>query len=111
VRTNGSTIPDDLPFFVDTTRTGDLPFFVDTTRTGDLPDDISEMAPASVVSSDPARPLAPHVLHAQWMVPCERPGVYPAIMRDIPGGEDVPHSTPEGIRARGRSFAEVSRSK
>lgn len=99
MRTNGSTIPDDLPFLVG------------TTRTGDLPDDIGEMDPDSVVAPDPTRPFAPHVLHAQWMVQYERPGVYPAIMRDIPRGEDGTHSTPEGIRTGGRSFAEVFLSK
>ncbi len=111
MRTNGSNIPGDLPFLVRTTRNGDLPFLVRTTRNGDLPDDIREMDPDSEVSREPTRPVAPHVLHAPWVIQYERPGVYPAIMRDIPRGEDGTHSTPEGIRTGGRSFAEVFLSK
>lgn len=85
----------------------DLPFFVATPRAGDFPDDLTDFDPDSVPSPDPTRPFILHVVHQQWMVQFERPGIYPTINRDIPKGADGIHDTPDGIRAKGRNFAET----
>ena len=103
---------DDFLSIVDFTRAagstpGDLPFLVATPRTGDFPDDITDLDPDSIPSPDPSRPFIVHVVHEQWMVQFERPRIYPTINRDIPKGADGIHDTPEGIRIKGRNFAEV----
>ncbi len=90
-------IPDELPFLWGTSRgTGDA-----------FPDDLTDFDPDSIPSPDPSRPFILHVIHQQWMVQFERPGLYPAILRNIPKGADGIHDTPEGILTVGRKFAEV----
>ncbi len=41
------------------------------------------------------------------MVQFERPGIYVTSNRDIPKGADGIHDTPDGIRTKGRNFADT----
>ena len=92
-------IPDDLLFLLANLR--------GKNGVNDLPDDLTDFDPSSIPSPDPTRPFFMYIIHQQWMVQFERPGIYPVIERDIPVGEDGVHHSPEGIRTVGRSFAEV----
>lgn len=103
---------DDFVSIVDFTRAvgpvpTDLPFLVATPRVEGFPDDITGLDPDSIPSPDPTRPFFVHVVHQQWMVQFERPGIYVTINRDIPKGADGIHDTPDGIRTKGRNFAET----
>jgi hypothetical protein len=102
----------DFVSIVDFTRAaapiaGDLTFLVATARVDGFPDDITDLDPDSIPSPDPTRPFIVHVVHQQWMVQFERPGIYVTINRDILKGADGIHDTPDGIRTKGRNFAET----